>query len=227
MKKIFSVMAIALLATGLFAKTWTNNVGVGLAFPINKFEYDYENEAKQSVTFRQTQISYDAQGLYLGYHENGFTVRGSFDLGIGTIKDMWGDENGIGVNLKEQIGVGYSFIRSEKFVLALTGGLGLQETIFPREDKVVYGTDSYTRDRTVTSLMLNIGADLTALVRFSEKFGMFFNMHAGFVPFGKIYLEEKREGSSKSSSSSITVNTDYDLKKTYTITPSVGVVWTF
>ena len=222
MKKIIGVLAIALVATGLFAKTWTNNVGVGFALPINKFEYDYK-KAGQSVTFKQTQISYDVQGLYLGYHENGFTVRGSFDLGIGTIKDMWGDENGIGVNLKEQIGVGYSFIRSEKFVLALTGGLGLQETIIPREDKVVIATASGTIDRTVTSLMLDIGADLTALVRFSEGFGMFFNMHAGFVPFGKFYTSSE----TKAGSTTTTTNKDYNLKTTYIIAPSLGFAWTF
>ena len=220
MKKIIGVLAIALVATGLFAKTWTNNVGVGFALPINGLQVD-------SSIFKDwsPQISYDIQGMYLGYHENGFTVRGSFDLGVGTVKDFWYDtvkkeyEYGIGVDLREQIGVGYSFIRSEKFVLALTAGIGLKETIIPRTETVL----NTTTDTTGTIFLFDLGGDLTALVRFSERFGMFFNMHAGFVPFGKFYIsEEKKDGSTTT-----TTDTDFDLKKTYLIAPSVGFAWTF
>ena len=216
MKKIFSVMAIALLATGLFAKTWTNNVGVGFAVPINGFQLDVSNSSNVGP-----QVSYDLQGLYLGYHENGFTVRGSLDVGVGTVMDkkFWGDENGIGVNLKEHLGAGYSFIRSEKFLLALTAGIGLQETIFPREDTV----GSVTTNTTATSLYFSIGGDLTALVHFSQKFGMYFNLNVGFAPFGKIYYSQE----TKTGKTTTTSDTNYDLKSTYTITPSLGFAWTF
>lgn len=221
MKKIVGLLLVALMATGLFAKTWTNNVGVGFAVPINGFKLD----SSDVQLFDDKQIAYDVQGMYLGYHENGFTVRGSLNLGIGTVKDLWFDiveKNfvyGIGVDLKENIGVGYSFIRSRKFVLALTAGIGLQETIYPREEKV----GSVTTTTTYTSFLFSLGGDLTSIVRFSDKFGMFFNLNAGFAPFAKLYGEEKTE----TSSTTTTVDKDYDLKSTYTITPSVGFVWTF
>ncbi len=220
MKKIIGVLAIALVATGLFAKTWTNNVGVGFALPINGFQVDISNSKDLSP-----QISYDIQGMYLGYHENGFTVRGSFDLGVGTVKDFWYDtvkkeyEYGIGVDLREQIGVGYSFIRSEKFVLALTAGIGLKETIIPRTEKVL----NTTTDTTGTIFLFDLGGDLTALVRFSERFGMFFNMHAGFVPFGKFYTSSE----TKTGSTTTTTDKDYNLKTTYIIAPSLGFAWSF
>lgn len=220
MKKIIGVLAIALVATGLFAKTWTNNVGVGFALPFNGFQVDASNSKDLSP-----QISYDIQGMYLGYHENGFTVRGSLDLGVGTVKDFWYDtakkeyEYGIGVDLREQIGVGYSFIRSEKFVLALTAGIGLKETIIPRTETV----GNVTTDTTGTIFLFDLGGDLTALVRFSERFGMFFNVHAGFVPFGKFYTSSE----TKVGSTTTTTDKDYNLKTTYIIAPSLGFAWSF
>lgn len=220
MKKIIGVLAIALVATGLFAKTWTNNVGVGFALPFNGFQVDASNSKDLSP-----QISYDIQGMYLGYHENGFTVRGSLDLGVGTVKDFWYDtakkeyEYGIGVDLREQIGVGYSFIRSEKFVLALTAGIGLKETIIPRTETVL----NTTTDTTGTIFLFDLGGDLTALVRFSERFGMFFNVHAGFVPFGKFYTSSE----TKVGSTTTTTDKDYNLKTTYIIAPSLGFAWSF
>lgn len=217
MKKIILGAAVALLiSASLFAKTWTNNIGLGFSVPITMLK------AKEPVFYdsgdskEKTQLGFNIAGMYLGYHESGFTVKGALSLGVGYMKDFWLNTNdnttdsAIGFNAFETLGVGYSFVHTDKAVLALTGGFGLQEGVY------ISPSDS---DITVTLIDFSLGADLTAIIRSSEGFGFFGSIYVGWIPTGTVSREEK-DGSSKS-----TYNED--LNGNLTIAPTIGVVWTF
>ena len=235
MKKIIIGAAIALvMSTSLFANTWTNNIGLGFSVPITNYK------AKDSIfydtattsTDKKTEVAFDIQGMYLGYHQNGFTVKGALSLGIGTISDLYPEDGsmqrGIGVNIVETLGIGYSFIRSDKAVLALTAGIGLQEGIYPRKVKLITGINSSEEhDVTDTLFTFNLGADLTAVIRSSEKFGFYASLYAGWIPTGFVKSEDKVEVTSGGTTSSTTKSITEDLNGTFFFAPTIGVVWTF
>ena len=234
MKKIIIGAAIALvMSTSLFANTWTNNIGLGFSVPVTNYK------AKDSIfydtattsTDKKTEVAFDIQGMYLGYHQNGFTVKGALSLGIGTISDLYPEngslERGIGVNIVETLGIGYSFIRSDKAVLALTAGIGLQEGIYPRKVKIALLNSSEEHDVTDTFFTFNLGADLTAVIRSSDKFGFYASLYAGWIPTGFVKSEDKVEVTKNGTTSSTTESLTKDLDGTFFFAPTIGVVWTF
>lgn len=232
MKKIILGAAVALLmSTSLFAKTWTNNIGLGFSVPITMVKakdpifYDSgDTKANMKLTKEKTQLGFNVAGMYLGYHESGFTVKGSLSLGVGYISDYWPDVNfdnkvstdpGIGFNAFETLGVGYSFVHTDKAVLAATAGLGFQESIYTYNIKI---GDSET-DITDTFFTLSLGGDFTAIIRTSDGFGFFGSVYVGWIPTGT-YSTEAKSGSKKTTE-------DLDLKGNVVIAPTIGVVWTF
>lgn len=232
MKKIIIGAAIALvMSTSLFANTWTNNIGLGFSVPITmlKAKDSIFNDTLTSTTDKKTEVAFDIQGMYLGYHQNGFTVKGALSLGIGTISDLYEDsgslERGIGVNIVETLGIGYSFIRSDKAVLALTAGIGLQEGIYPRKVKLINSSEEH--DVTDTFFTFNLGADLTAVIRSSEKFGFYASLYAGWIPTGFVKREDKVEKTVNGTTTSTTESFTKDLDGTFFFAPTIGVVWTF
>ena len=224
MKKIILGAAVALLmSTSLFANTWTNNIGLGFSVPITmvkaKDPIFYDADSK-GATKDKTQLGFNIAGMYLGYHESGFTVKGTLSLGVGYMSDYWVDEKGetdpgLGVNGVETLGVGYSFIHTDRVVLAATGGIGFQEGVYTYNEKI---GDSET-DYTNTFFTFNLGADLTAILRTSDKFGFYGSVYVGWIPTGTVSREVK-SGSTKTTN-------DYDLKGNVMIAPTIGVVWTF
>ena len=234
MKKIIIGAAIALvMSTSLFANTWSNNIGLGFSVPVTNYKakdnifWDTEN----TFTDKKTEVAFDIQGMYLGYHQNGFTVKGALSLGIGTISDLYPEngslERGIGVNIVETLGIGYSFIRSDKAVLALTAGIGLQEGIYPRKVKIALLNSSEEHDVTDTFFTFNLGADLTAVIRSSDKFGFYASLYAGWIPTGFLKEEDKVEVTKNGTTTSTTESITKDLDGTFFFAPTIGVVWTF
>ena len=224
MKKIIGIAVALLMTTGLFAKTWTNNIGVGFTVPITMVEAKKDIFPDgDSLSAKRTFTSYGVQGMYLGYHENGFTVKGAFDLTFGSWEKAYEDSDGwqdvVNICLSETLGVGYSFVHSDSVVLAATAGIGLSSAIAPYKYTVI--TEEH--DVTLTSTTFNLGADLTGIIRTSPKFGFYGSIYVGWIPFGTAKIEDKVEIGNTS-----TTNTDsWDLKGNMFIAPTIGVVWTF
>ena len=229
-KRIIGAVIAVALSAGAFAKTWTNNVGVGLTVPVSImhgkdaiFFDSYDSSTQTSKTTKdKTAVSYNVLGSYLGYHENGFTVKGALSLGIAAIPEWFYDDGatpGIGVSLTETIGAGYSFIRSDRFVLAATGGFGLQEIIIPHSHKNAL----VELDITDTLITFNLGADITAILKTSDTFGFFASCYLGWIPFGQYKQEVKRTVNS----SSTTITNTVDLDGSFFIAPSIGLQWVF
>lgn len=234
MKKIILGAAVALLmSTSLFAKTWTNNIGVGFTVPITMMKAKNEIfvDTLTSATDKKTEVAFDVSGMYLGYHESGFTVKGALGLGIGTISDMYEEngslETGVGFNVFETLGVGYSFVHTNSAVLALTGGFGCQAGIYPRKVKKSFLGYSKEEDITDTNFTFNLGADLTAIIRTSNKFGFYASCYVGWIPTGFVKEENKVETTEGGTTTSTTISKTEDLNGTVFIAPTIGVVWTF
>ncbi len=235
MKKIIIGVLALVMSTSLFAKSWTSNVGVGFTVPITMVQ-GKDNifiESLTSSTDKKTFTTYGLQGMYLGYHDNGFTFKGKLDLAFGMDKKTYYDytdkefKDILAINLNETLGVGYSFIRSEKVLLAATAGIGLSQIIIPYKTGVKYNGTSTDQETTITYTTFNLGADLTAILRTSQKFGFYASFYIGWIPFGNAKTENKIETTSGGTTNSNTTTNTKDLNGNIFIAPTIGLVWTF
>ena len=232
MKKIIGIAVALLMTTGLFAKTWTNNIGVGFTVPITMMQSkdDIFIESATEKTNKQTFTSFGIQGMYLGYHQSGFTVKGVLDITFGMFSNAYYDDglqDVFSVNIAESLGIGYSFIHTDKVVLAATGGIGLSTAIVPFKFETVGIGGSDEHDITLYGTTFNLGADLTGIIRTSPKFGFYGSIYVGWIPTGSFKAEDKYEKTRGGTTTSTTNTETHDLNGTVFIAPTIGVVWTF
>ncbi len=224
MKKIFSVMAIALLATGLFAKTWTNNVGVGFTVPISTIGID------KSGADDIFQVGYGVKGFYLGYHQNGFTVRAAESLGLATSKDikLQDRDTNLGFFSNLDLGAGYSFIRDDKMTLSLLGMIGLDIAAYSTSRSSTYDKKSADLTATLGYAMFSVGADAYFAFKFKPNFGLFADVACRYLVAGGSFGETEYEYKNGSKTETVKFDTtDGDLRGKFRIQPSIGVVWSF
>ena len=158
MKK-FVVMAaaLALVSGTVFAKSWTNNIGVGASIPASKIATD-DDVIDETVT--QAGFAFDF--TYLGIAESGFAVKVNYDVGAVSCEDasQKGD-NLVGTYTNFTFGAGWAFVNDEKFTLAATGMIGFDFTEYEEEIQTV----TYTTDL----LLFSVGADIYASYKPSGK----------------------------------------------------------
>ena len=221
MKKIILGAAVALLmSASLFAKTWTNNIGVGFSVPISSIGVD-EDGADDIF-----QVGYGVQGFYTGFHQNGFTVKASESVGVATSKDIGiqDSDTNVGVFSNLEIGAGYSFIRTEKVTLSALGMLGLDISVYSDSGETTHKGEKWDYTNSVGTAIFSAGADLQAIFRFKPNFGMFCNVAGRYLVAGGTFGEvEYKKGSKKETES----NSEGNLRGKFRIQPSIGVVWTF
>lgn len=236
MKKIILGAAVALLmSAGLFAKTWTNNIGVGFSVPVTLMSakdpifYD-SGDTQVSLTLKKDKmhLGFNVAGMYLGYHENGFTVKGALSLGVGYASDYWisNDLSGkvsvdpaLGFNGLETLGVGYSIVHTDKVVFSVLGGMGFQENVYSYKQTTGLLGQVYEDDITNFFFTFSLGADVTLMLRSPDGFGFFSSIYVGWIPFGTVSREERTNYGKAS--------VDADLKGNVVIAPTIGVVWSF
>jgi hypothetical protein len=212
-KLIMTILAGTLLITGLSAKTWTNNIGLGLTVPLSGTKVKDGNDIFQ--------VGYGVKGSYLGFHENGFTVRAEETLAIATSKDIkvQTEDTNIGIIGISDIGLGYSFVRTEKATVSLLGMLGLDLSVY-EGSVTTFGT---TVKNTCVPVLFNLGADIYAAYYVKENFGIFADVSARWLVGGAYLLNTSTE---RGSSTISTTNTS-DLQGKFRIQPSFGIVWNF
>ena len=229
MKK--SVVSFLFIALGLscgFAKTWTNNIGVGVSVPFSKIEFEEKDNIKPDDI---SQMGFAIESTYLGYHENGFTAKADYAFGVFTTDDVniQGDTKNVGIGGNVDIGAGYSFIRNEKFTLATTLMFGLSlYSYFDHGTSDKDTVDEKEYDTVMALCTLDLGADIFASYRLSEHFGLFANLGIRYYPVGVSGSQtdyEWKEGSTKYTKSDESDN--YTLSGKYKIAPTLGVVWNF
>lgn len=221
MKKIILGAAVALLmSTSLFAKTWTNNIGVGFSVPISSIGVD--KDGADDIF----QIGYGVQGFYTGFHQNGFTVKASESVGVATSKDIGiqDSDTNVGVFSNLEIGAGYSFIRTEKVTLSALGMFGLDISVYSDSGETTYNGQKADYTDSIGTAIFSAGADLQAIFRFKPNFGMFCNIAGRYLIAGGTFGETEYKYKNTTHTDS---HSDGNLRGKFRIQPSIGVVWTF
>jgi len=227
MKKIFLISVFFLfLANFSFAKTWTNNIAAGLTFEDLSIGVDKKNADDI------TQLGYGIDGSYIGFHENGFTAKANVAIGVATSKDVsiQTDKNtNIGAFENVSFGVGYSFVRTDRFLFGSTAMMGVEMSQYSvnSEDEELNGVKYDDLTTSLSLVTFSFGADIFAVFHFSERFGFYANIAARYLIAGDAKIEYKYETSSKSSKKSEILTDDYSLFGNFVIQPTLGVIWRF
>lgn len=199
------------------AKKWTSNALVGLSIPFSSYDVDGEGI---------TQTAIAAQIAYLGCHRNGFTAKATSAVGVALTDGIafnGNDDVQSGTYASVELGAGYSFIRTPKLTLSALGIVGMELSYYKTETEDYAHAELGATDRSFSALALSftLGADITALYRLKEHFGLFANLGARWIPVGGFM------------NSVSYAKDDYTRTETYTdkisgkfsIVPTIGVVW--
>ena len=144
--------AFALTAAGAFGEQWLTPINLGFGVPIAKVttKDDFEfSEVAYAVNFGATFINMT----------NGLTFRLNTDLGFGS-GEANGTDSDTGFDFDLTAGVGYSFVRTTRFVCGATVAFGIGH----------FGCDVKTVS--VSTNWLLLGGDMTALYRFNRNWGI-------------------------------------------------------
>jgi opacity protein-like surface antigen len=221
-KLLIAAFAAAVLTGGAFAKTWTNNIGVGFTLPISTVGAKDKTVNGQNFDFGDLkQIGYGVEGTYIGVHENGFTAKADVSVGVATSKDvqLQDESTNLGVFENVYIGAGYSFINSEKALLGLTAMLGVNCSQYKSKETI----SGWDYDNTFTLASFGVGGDIFGLYRFKPNFGMFANVGIRYLVVGGVKYEREVTKNNTTTTSSF----DFDASGKLSIQPTIGVIWTF
>lgn len=229
MKKLFTILLLSSLVSGVFAKSWTSNVGAGFTVPFSRIGVDKAGEDDIN------QLCFGAEGFYLGYHDNGFTVKGDYTIALATSRDitLQNHKTNVGFLTNTSIGAGYSFVRSENLLVSLTGMFGVDVSIFKdSNDDVDYDYDNVEDkkadyDRTLSLVTLNFGMDFFTRYKMGDHFGVFTNLSARYIIGGWGNDETSYTYDTGRSTRSDKTTHYTDLLGYFQIQPTFGVCWTF
>ena len=224
MKRIISAAAILCLFTaGASAKKWTNNVGVGLDFQNSTFSIDSDSYSDI------VQNGFGIQGSYIGVHENGFTAKFDLSMGLAFTDDVKIQDNDTNVGFYESysLGAGYSFVNNERFLVGITGMIGLETGSYVFDETVTVGLEEHDVTTTQSDILFSAGADVFARVKVSEHFGFYANLGVRWQAAGIAIFE--REDSYENGGTTYTSETDSNemIFGKCVVEPSVGVMWVF
>ncbi len=221
MKKIASFLAFLALGISVSAKSWTNYAGFGWRIPTAVKVQSDDSNGKDIKFKTQTGLSLD----YAGVHENGFSLRGIFDINYsGSDIEVGSDKDEMeGANCLFLVGAGYAPIHTEKMFLGFYGMLGADATVLNYEETVSVGGYSNSYEVTVSHAATVLGANATFVYSPAEHFSLFASVCANYMFPAQIKIDEdiKINGVSKSESPK------YDCKGAFKFVPTVGICWRF
>ncbi len=203
MKKILATALAALVSFGAFAGDWQNTLGAGIPAQKSTIGIDSEKDSASSLNYSfngkgagdvgQWAIDFDLTCLLVNT-ANGLSFKDDFGIGVATPTSDWITAD-TGFNLNGDIGVGYSFIHSEKATLGLFAMFGLDYTKYSwtfTPNGSSYGTPT-SLDMELSAFNYKIGGDLLGAVRFTEHLGLFGSFGVrwilGYVTKGMLCLD--------------------------------------
>lgn len=223
MKKIILTLAAAVLCSTAFAKTWTNNVGVGFAFPSSRIGVNQDN-ADDIV-----QVAYAVQGSYIGVHESGFVVKAESNLGLATSNDVkvQGNNTNAGFFDNFVVGAGWAFVNTESTLFGFTGCCSVDLNIYSKLDDREVSSVRHTYTTSMVNVLFGIGGDLFVRKRVSDHFGVYANVSGRYLPGGVSVLRHTDEYDTDDDTIKTSSSDSSTLIGKFTIEPSVGFMWTF
>ncbi len=219
MKKLCIMALFAMVMGSAFAE-WKSAGGVSLSVPFTHFDTDAFG------TVNQTAVG--LTGSYLGYAQNGFTVKGALSAGAAFTGDVpLGTDSGSkgGMYADISLGAGYSFIRSEKWLLSATGLFALSFSRYTQKSKTVTDAQLGKAERVYSAALCNLafGADITAAHRIGNKMSICAGIQFRYIPGGTTFQSVLN---GKDDYARIDLHTD-DIFTSFQIAPSIGLMWSF
>ena len=194
--------ALALVSGTVFAKSWTNNIGVGASIPSLQVKADVDG----SEAVKMAGFAFDA--TYLGIAANGFAVKAVYDVGALSCEDVSVyDDTLVGTYTNFTFGAGFAPVNDDTWTVSVTGMLGF--------DFVSFEEDVGSVTRTTEAFTFSLGADLYASYKLKEHFGFYADLGIYYLPSGTTKVEV---GSA---------DFENDLKGKYRVSPTLGVCWKF
>ena len=224
MKKIICMtLTLSVFGAGLFAKTWTNNAGVGITFPNSMVCVD-EKGADDIY-----QHKFGFEGVYIGVHETGFTVKGGFDTGVTASKNVEIQDFNTNIGFYENInlGAGYSFVNTDTTLFGITAMIGLNADIYPHFNAYDVSGVRHEKTDTLTLITAEAGLDLFVRHNIGNNFGFYAGIGGRYVVGGVSFFQSKDEYEEAGEDK----ETVHDEKKlligNFNVKPSVGFIWKF
>ena len=219
MKKIIALVVTALVsASAVFAGNFEHSLGIGATFPISSvsFDEDYIDDASQ------TGVGFDL--TYLAIHNNNnITFKMDFAYSAISSDDVVSDPDATH-DIMFDLGLGYTFLKNERFTLSALGMLGMSLSGYDWTYKYSYLGQPCTVDALAAWMTFDIGADLVGKVKFTDHFGMFANLgfRYGIGVWDRYYAEGKINGKKV-----VDIDENLNIAGAFKFIPTIGVSWTF
>lgn len=220
MKKLFIKIAFFIFgATNVFA--WTNITQFGIKGSVPK-KITTNGDFSADYTFNSTGMELG----YIGIFNSGLAIKGDVNLGLGSITGDFStfsnpDLPPMNFNVAEKLGVGYSFINSDKITLAAFFDFGVSLDYAISMKKFI--------DKTVTTSLENkaffLGGDITAIFTPSKIFSLYASVSTN-IAFSQLTANTKIENNDDEYLTDY-YSEDYFAKPYLMILPSVGLAWKF
>ena len=232
-KRILSfllVLQLFVTASIAFAGDWQNTIGTGISLNYGEMHQKYKvvNDYYLDLgDFNQTDVDYNLTYLLVN-KQFGLSFKADAGIGLAIMKSIL-QESGYdkGLHLFGDFGVGYSFIHSDRTTLGAFVMLGLDYATFKSSTKdegdflgVPYQS---SLDLETSFLHYSLGADITGVFRFTKHLGIFGSFGARWVMGGKV----RTSSTLKINETSETASGSWDINGKFTISPKIGLSWTF
>lgn len=219
-KLLISVALICLSVSAVSAKKWTNNIASGITYQNSYLGY------KDADVYQK---SGGLQLSYIGVHENGFTAKAAFNVGLAFSNDIDLQEAdlNIGAYASYILGAGYSFIDGDNALMGFTANVGLDTYEYTFTDSIYSGGVRTKRESELSTIMVSLGLDLFVRVKSSEHFGYYASVGVRYLPAGFVTSTYEEETGTGSSAVKNEYSDEDTLSGKYLIEPAIGIVWTF
>lgn len=228
MKKAFLFFCIFILGAISFA--WESTMGIGFAVPQGSFNFD-ESDHKNI-----DQTAYDLDLYYLGIADNGFTLGGTFDMGLAVTDDLYGDDDDdLALDFQVLFQIGWTPIRLQKFYLGILGNIGFGWDYYSTSKTTTewvngYGWVDYSHKWNVNIPYATIGFDVNCNLFFTDAFGLYLKIGYRKVLSGSVAYSEQDTATDDYGDTydyGTKYKDKYSMESSTVFQPTIGVVFKF
>ena len=125
------------------------------------------------------------------------------------------------------LGVGYSFVRSERVLFGAAVMCGSEASQYDDTDDVTVGDVEHTYKDSLLLSTASVGGDVFVRYRLGERVGLFANVGARCLIVGSLSRDHKDDWTVDGVKHSKASSDDGDLLGVFIVQPTFGIIWTF
>lgn len=186
MKKIIVSIFICLATFSVFAADWNFFAPIGISVPISYFR---QEKTHRNVDQRAFDLDLSLIGIEMNY---GFSFEAAIRGGIGSTTCLYADDKrDFAFDGAINLGVGWSPIRKNKFILSVFARMGLNFDRYSSKKTYRISTNKeHTFEQVVTLVDFNLGFDVQASFFFNDFIGLFIRGSYDRVIVGSVHYSE-------------------------------------